>query len=445
MIAILAKPIDQITAADIRSLVISGVPEGERVEFKRELPTKGTTDRDPWMIGQMKIGRHAKDQILKEVVSFANAYGGVLVLGIEEDSDEKPPAAKAISAIPKCEELAERFRIIFRDRVEPKLPSCDIFAVLTSESDDGVVVFRIPSRSRLAPHRVKGTWICPIRRWDRSEEMSMREIQDMTLNVSRGLERLDKRLRDRAARFEQEFERLTSPDDAYGIRITAFPVGDDIRLPTICRPYFKLVEGLSTPSVTVARQLPDQEPTVVEGLVNLHCIGQYGWSPQLRAVRSRPGHDLPDSDYEGYLEIHCDGLVEFGWLCMIGELTQRPLYSDYVLREFANVICWADTLRRYADSGRLEYAVQAAIHVTGNEILVVPGSNADWGSSAAERSYRLAGRLPRGVTPMPRYALDDVSDAGAMLSTLEHDLCNAVGKAFADNTLGRFEVRYEQG
>ena len=185
------------------------------------------------MIDQMKVGRHAKDQILKEVVSFANAYGGALVLGIEEDKNSTPPVAKAIRAIPKCEVLAERFRIIFRDRVEPKLPSCDVFAVVTRGADDGIVVFRVPGRSRLAPHRIKGTWICPVRRWDRSEEMSMREIQDMTLNVTRGLERLDRKLQERAARFEHEFERLASPDCAYGLRITALPVGHDVSLPTI--------------------------------------------------------------------------------------------------------------------------------------------------------------------------------------------------------------------
>ena len=51
MTAILSKPIDQITAADIRSLVTSRVPEGDQIEFKRELPAKGTSNRDPWMIG----------------------------------------------------------------------------------------------------------------------------------------------------------------------------------------------------------------------------------------------------------------------------------------------------------------------------------------------------------------------------------------------------------
>ena len=443
MTAILSKPIDQITAADIGSLVTSRVPEGDQIEFKRELPAKGTSNRDPWMIGQMKIGGHAKDQILKEVVSFANAYGGVLVLGIEEDKNATPPVAKAICAIPKCEELAERFRIIFRDRVEPKLPSSDILAVVTSGADDGVVVFRVPGGSRLAPHRVKGTWICPVRRWDRSEEMSMREIQDMTLNVTRGLERLDKKLRERAAKFEHEFERLTSPDNAYGIRITAVPVGNDIRLRTICRPYFKLVEGLNTPRVTVTRQLPDREPTVVHGLGNLHSVGHSGWNPQLRAARSRPRYDFTEFTYQSYLELHCDGLVEFGWLAVIEDLNKEALYSDYAVRELANVICWADILRRYADAGRAEYAVQVAIHVTGEKVFVLPGSNSGWGASAVVRGH-FAGELSRGVTQMPRYALDDVSDAGTLLSLLEQDLCNAGGTAFADDTLVTFQVNCEQ-
>ena len=117
MTAILSKPIDQITAADIGSLVTSRVPEGDQIKFKRELPAKGTSNRDPWMIGQMKIGGHAKDQILKEVVSFANAYGGVLVLGIEEDKNATPPVAKAICAIPKCEELAGHGAEAVRDAI----------------------------------------------------------------------------------------------------------------------------------------------------------------------------------------------------------------------------------------------------------------------------------------------------------------------------------------
>ena len=126
---------------------------------------------------------------------FANAYGGAVLLGIRE-SKEKPPVAAKIVPIQRCADLTERLKLVFRDRVEPQLPRIDILAVRT-EGESGVVIIRV-GRSRLAPHRVTRTLVCPVRRSDRCEEMSMREIQDMTLNVSRGLERLERRLLERA-------------------------------------------------------------------------------------------------------------------------------------------------------------------------------------------------------------------------------------------------------
>ncbi len=38
---------------------------------------------------------------------------------------------------------------------------------------------------------------------------------------------------------------------------------------------------------------------------------------------------------------------------------------------------------------------------------------------------KFVGQLSRGVTMLPRYSADDVSNTGALLSVLEHDLCNA--------------------
>ena len=197
----------------------------------------------------------------------------------------------------------------------------------------------------------------------------------------------------------------------------------------------------------MTRQLPGQEPTTVNGVSERHRVGHTQWNPQLRAARSRPLHDdLPDFTYHGYLELHCDGLVEFGWLSVILDSNNAFLYSDYALRELANVICWADTLRRYADAGSAEYALEVAIHFTSKakKLFVLPGSDRGWGGSVVERAHS-AGELSRGVTPMPRYALDDVADAPALLSRFEHDLCNAGGTAFADDTLGEFEIKYEQG
>ena len=225
MIDILSKPADQIGLREIQSLIDSRVPENEQIEFKERLSKKGGSD-DKWYCERNGIGDRARDQILEESVAFANAYGGVLLLGIGE-SESKPPVAERITPIPDCACLAERLKLVFRDSVEPQIPVIEIFAVPT-KGKDGVVVIRV-GRSRLAPHRVKTTRVCPIRRQDRCEAMTMREVQDMTLNVSRGLERLAKKLSDRSERFNREFPSLVCRSNAFGIRTTAIPVGDDVR------------------------------------------------------------------------------------------------------------------------------------------------------------------------------------------------------------------------
>ena len=120
MIEVLSKPADQIGIDDIKALIASEVPEGEQIEFKESLPAKKQT-LDPWITGKDEIGDPAKNKILEEVVAFANAHGGALLLGIKE-SDTKPPVAAKISPIPRCQDLAERLKLVFRDCVEPQLP-----------------------------------------------------------------------------------------------------------------------------------------------------------------------------------------------------------------------------------------------------------------------------------------------------------------------------------
>ena len=130
------------------------------------------------MDGKDQIGDRARNKVLEEAVAFANAHGGALLIGIKE-SDTKPPVAAEIKPLPRCAELAERLGLMFRECVEPQLPWLEVFGV-PIEGKNGVVVIRV-GRSRLAPHRVKPTHVCPVRRADRCDSMTMREIQDMTL------------------------------------------------------------------------------------------------------------------------------------------------------------------------------------------------------------------------------------------------------------------------
>ena len=415
MIAVLSKPRDEIDISDIENLIDSQVPEGEQIEFKGTLPAKGDDSPDPWMSEQKRIGDRAKNEILKEAVAFANAHGGTLLLGIGE-SKSRPPVAAGISPIPRCEELAERLKLVFRDCVEPQLPVLDVFAVPT-EDESGVVIIRV-GRSRLAPHRVTKTLVCPARRTDRCEEMTMREIQEMTLNVSRGLERLDKRLSDRSERFQEEFKRLKTPEDAFGIRVTAAPVGDEIRFDRVF-DQGRIMQQFDAPWRTVVRQIGDSTVQIASPT----CFQSLFWKPMLRATRAE-GHfpsvsEWPSSGYEiagwAYRELHCDGLVETGFLIVGSSFT---LMFDWLIVLFANLVAWAEHIRRQADAPTAEYALEVGIRVIKNEIRVFMEDGGNNGS----------GELQPGSTTFPRYPLGDRDDIPERLALFERDFWNSLGQ-----------------
>ena len=82
MIQVLTKPIAEIGADDVQALIDGEVREGQEIEFKEDLSTKKRAS-DSWSEGR-GLSDGAKDAILKQVTGFANAYGGVLILGIAE-------------------------------------------------------------------------------------------------------------------------------------------------------------------------------------------------------------------------------------------------------------------------------------------------------------------------------------------------------------------------
>ncbi|WP_238179264.1 AlbA family DNA-binding domain-containing protein, partial [Methylobacterium dankookense] len=83
---ILEAPIGDLTFADIEGLIRDEAEEGPRLELKRELPANDRQG-DPWMRGGRSFANPARDGLAKEVVALANAYGGVIVVGIDETED----------------------------------------------------------------------------------------------------------------------------------------------------------------------------------------------------------------------------------------------------------------------------------------------------------------------------------------------------------------------
>ena len=357
MIDLLSKDIDDIGIEELQELIDSEVPEGQEIEFKKE-PPGDQGKPDPWMTGA-KIGNYAKNRILKEVVAFANAYGGVLLIGIDE-SEDNPAVASRITPVPRCADLAESLKLVFRDRVEPQLTRIDIAGIPTEEDGSGIVIIRV-GKSRLAPHRVTRTLVCPIRRADRSEEMTMREIQDMTLNVSRGLQWVREKLADRSARFPKEFDGIEPSNDRFGIRMTAVPVAEEIRIDSVFRQgaidnrYNLLWRRVIQRDSGGERSLEDPPD----------FRSSFSW-PLLRGARAEDhvpaANYLPSSN--GFREIYCDGLVELG-LVSIADEEHRFLDPDWPIVMFANLAAWADRVRTEARALSLEYAIEVETYILG--------------------------------------------------------------------------------
>ena len=416
MIAVLSKPADQIGVSDLQALIDSEVPESDQIEFKETLSTRdGSPDR--WITHRDGIGNRARDSILEEAVAFANAYGGALLLGIRE-SESRPPVVARIVPIPQCAELAERLKLVFRDCVEPQIPLIEIFAIPTA-GDCGVVVIRT-GHSRMAPHRVKPTRKCPIRRSDRCEEMTMREVQDLTLGLSRGLERLEQRLKARSRRFVEEFKRLENPNRAYGIRVTAAPVGNDIQ--------FERVYGndeLIIPWQPLYWNRPDGKEELFFdcGTTNL------SWQPMLRATRGDLVAQNTNIQGNVYQEIHCDGLLEVGDVqCVTSKYTDADFRYRNLIAVFGNLLVWTDLVRSRAFSPSSEYVIDVELHIRGDNIRLFEGER-----------YFLDVREIKSGPPIryPGYSLGESSEIPNLISLFERDFWDSIGSRF-----GGYEDEY---
>ena len=419
---LISKPVDQIAINDITALIETQVPEGEQIEFKESLRRRSNSP-DPWILGENKVGEGARNELLEEAVAFANAHGGALLLGIRE-SKSKPPVASEIKPVPQCVELAERFRLMFRDCVEPQIPSLEVFGV-PADGESGVLIIRV-GRSRVAPHRVIPTRVCPVRRADRCESMTMREIQDMTLNVSRGMERFDKRLEERSKRFQRELGRLETPDDSYGLRFTALPVGDEVQFDRVIDQQ-GIIDELYIPwqRVISKRGGGDRE------LANWPDFPPVYWRPILRGARGESDRSPYKQSSLYYQELHCDGLIELGFAACKESSILDP---DLPLVMFANIAVWVNHIRSRSSAPMAEYGLEVEIRVMGESVRI--GKRNDHvvravapAASTDELRTRMDILVPDGLNAkFPIYSLDGEETPAKLLARFKQDFWNWLGK-----------------
>jgi len=132
----LPRNIDEITLEDIEELVCSGVSEGPRLEFKRDL--YGNKDAD-------------RKEFAADVSAFANAGGGDLIIGISDEGDSDAGAQLCGVEIADADALVRRIIDFLRSAFQPQIIGIRVRWIPMNEAH-GVLIIRIP-RSWRSPHR----------------------------------------------------------------------------------------------------------------------------------------------------------------------------------------------------------------------------------------------------------------------------------------------------
>ncbi len=127
-----SKPIEEVSEADLLELIAVPVPEGKRIEYKRDLPT----DTD------------GKRKLLAAVASFANTEGGHLVYGMEEDKGI--PVNLCGLRLADVDKEILRISQMLDVGCDPKIRGVHIQPVPLANSSVALVI-RIP-KSWVAPH-----------------------------------------------------------------------------------------------------------------------------------------------------------------------------------------------------------------------------------------------------------------------------------------------------
>lgn len=352
-------PIESITAAHIHALIASQVEEGPRFELKRALATNdGRPDR--WMRDQSSIGTVARDDIAKEVVAFANAYGGVVIIGIEE-TDDSPKRARSIfePVIPSVHDCADRLVQSLRSIIDPPIPMLEARGIEVSDGC-GIVVVRVGSSSS-APHGFGRPSNAYVRRGSNSEPLTMRDLQSVFYERRTRLERINSIVEEQSANAlakskQWRANKIIVPgynqalDATTGLLFQLSLVSsEDLAIDNLPDRFYSKGVRLPQPNLNSMVDLP-------------------GWSNQwtrgYRSVSYSGGHSSKMSE----VILRADGVITVSLIA-----TDNRFHQSWFSMIIAQSFFLADWLRRWLHRPDVEFVVHAQFEKTGNP--AIPKSN----------------------------------------------------------------------
>jgi hypothetical protein len=362
-------PIDAITFSDIDQLVAEQIEEGPRVEFKEALPTSdGQPDR--WMKDQSAIGRVARDDIAKEVVAFANAYGGIIIIGIEETNDN-PKRAKAIASpeIPSVVDCGERLIRALRAVIDPPLPMLEVRGIPSGAAGDGVVFIRV-NPSPLMPHGVGRPSEGYVRRGADSEPLMMRDLQSMFFEARTRLERVQARQSDqsRSARDLWGKWKAGGMPKRYREDAPFKPKQNALLFRCTLTPLISMdIDNFPDRFLAVNRPSPQPDLGETAALVQLPQSTS-DWRRRYRSVEC-----IGNSGEMGYWEIKLDADGSVNQVSLLGTIDEPlKIFVGWYARVALQGMILTEWLRQWAGRPDVEYVLDGEFMNVGAHVEVNP-------------------------------------------------------------------------
>lgn len=412
---LLEAPIADLTFADVEALIREEAEEGLRFELKRDLQAN-SGQVDPWMSGGKKLGGPARDGLAKEVVALANAYGGAIVVGVDE-TDDHPKRARGLAPtlIPNVIECAERVQQALDSLIDPPLPVLEVRGIETPDTDGGGVLVIRTGASTRAPHGYGRPPLAYMRRGSRSEPMTMRDLQSVLFETRSRGERITALLEQRRAALMRmigkgaidtagtDGPRLGAAQGVIWFRCTLVP-GEDLQL---------RADDLGRLGYLIRPQ--PQSGYAALGAGQFH----YGWQPRvggIETIDSGRGH-------AARWFVGDEGVVDaYGFLALDTHKGRDDAFAPSLFPPVVfEVLAMGERLRRAARRPEVELVIECEFVLPKKACAVVLDGRMD----------RLFD-VPDGETQIGPYTLGNIEDWERTYTEIQRGIWAALGLRVAE-------------
>jgi len=383
----LPAKITDTVQADLDRLVTERATESAHMDFKRELPTSWDNE--------------TKKRFITDVVAFANAGGGDLIFGVDEDAD-----AAACAVVPQAFASADaevrRLQDFALDLVEPRLPGVQVQAVAaTAGSVSGhCIVVRVP-QSWAGPHRSKVNWHFYVRDGLRNRQLDIPEVRALFLRSDSQAQRM----RDFRA------ERLAKiATDQTPVTLAAGP---------------KLVIH-AIPTQAALGQAPIDPTRYSRGRQSLPVIGTLPASPVSLNFDGAFAPIVSSGKPPGYTQQFRQGFFEAVWrLVPFAEVT-KPVLPGVMYEQYVNNFLGA--VRGELDRLQLNLELAVFLSLLGADEAVLSGP----GDFGLPGTYTTKGFDRRDIL-LPDVLIDPASSIGRGMRPAYDLMCQAAGYECSPN------------